>query len=155
MTTSDEHYENGQAVEEAEPRVAQMDKRMRKLDLAAADIRPPLLEGPADADLTFVGWGTTYGPIHEARLILEGEGMKVNHLHYHDIWPFPAARTEEVLANAKRVIDVENNYTGQFAQVIRMMTGINIPEKVLKYDGRPFAGDEIAAIVRERTMQHV
>ena len=155
MTTSDEHYENGQAVEDAEPRVAQMEKRMRKLDLAARDIRPPLLEGPEDADLTLVGWGTTYGPIHEARVLLEGEGMKVNHLHYHDMWPFPAARTEAVLSSAKRVIDVENNYTGQLALVIRMLTGINIPEKILKYDGRPFAGDEIAEKVRERTMAHV
>jgi 2-oxoglutarate ferredoxin oxidoreductase subunit alpha len=155
MTTSDEHYENGQAVEDAEPRVAQMDKRMKKLGLAAADIRPPLLEGPTDADVTLVGWGTTYGPIHEARVLLEGEGMKVNHLHYHDIWPFPTARTEEVLSSAKRVIDIENNYTGQLGLIIRMMTGINIPEKILKYDGRPFAGDEIAEKVRERTMANV
>jgi len=81
--------------------------------------------------------------------------MKVNHLHYHDIWPFPTARTEEVLTSAKRVIGVENNYTGQLALIIRMMTGINIPEKILKYDGRPFAGDEIADRVRERTMAHV
>ena len=155
MTTSDEHYENGQAVEDPEPRIQQMDKRMRKLDLAAQDIRPPLLDGPEDADITLVGWGTTYGPIHEARLLLESEGLKVNHFHYHDMWPFPAARTEEVLANAKRVIDVENNYTGQLAQIIRMMTSINIEEKLLKYDGRPFAGDEIAARVRERVMAHV
>jgi len=155
MTTSDEHYENGQAVEDVEPRVQQMDKRMRKLDLAAQDIRPPLLEGAPDADITLVGWGTTYGPIHEARLILESEGVKVNHLHYYDIWPFPAARTEEVLRNAKRVIDIENNFTGQMAQVIRMVTGIDIPEKLLKYDGRPFAGDEIAGKIRERELTHV
>jgi 2-oxoglutarate ferredoxin oxidoreductase subunit alpha len=155
MTTSDEHYENGQAVEDVEPRVQQMDKRMRKLDLAAQDIRPPLLEGAPDADITLVGWGTTYGPIHEARVILESEGVKVNHLHYHDIWPFPAARTEEVLRNAKRVIDIENNFTGQMAQIIRMVTGIDIPEKLLKYDGRPFAGDEIAEKIRERELTHV
>ena len=132
-----------------------MEKRMKKLELAARDIRPPLLEGSDQADVTLVGWGTTYGPIHEARVLLESEGMKVNHLHYHDMWPFPTAHTEEVLGNAKRVIDVENNFTGQLALVIRMMTGIDIPEKVLKYDGRPFAGDEIAAKVRERVMAHV
>ncbi len=155
MTTSDEHYENGQAVEEAEQRVAQMEKRMRKLDLAAKDIRDPLLEGPEDADVTLVGWGSTYGPIHEARLLLESEGLRVNHLHYHEVWPFPAARTEEVLSGARRVIDVENNFTGQLALVIRMVTGIHIPDRILKYDGRPFAGDEIAEKVRERVMAHV
>jgi len=155
MTTSDEHYENGQAVEEAEQRVAQMEKRMRKLELAARDIRDPLLEGPEDADVTLVGWGSTYGPIHEARLVLESEGLRVNHLHYHEVWPFPAARTEEVLSGARRVIDVENNFTGQLALVIRMVTGIHIPDRILKYDGRPFAGDEIAEKVRERVMAHV
>jgi 2-oxoglutarate ferredoxin oxidoreductase subunit alpha len=155
MTTSDEHYENGQAVEEAGPRIEQMDKRMRKLDLAAKDIRGPILEGPEDADTTLVGWGSTYGPIHEARVLLESEGLKVNHLHYHEIWPFPTNRTQEVLSRSKRVIDVENNYTAQLALVIRMVTGIHIGDRILKYDGRPFAGDEIADRVRERVMAHV
>ena len=155
LTTSDEHYENGQAVEEPEMRILQMDKRMRKLDLAANDIKPPLLEGPEDAELTLVGWGTTYGPIHEARLLLAAEGLRVNHLHYSEVWPFPAARTEEVLRNARRVIAVENNYTGQLALVIRMMTGIDIPHKILKYDGRPFSGDDLARKVREGVLANV
>jgi 2-oxoglutarate ferredoxin oxidoreductase subunit alpha len=155
LTTSDEHYENGQAVEEAEMRILQMDKRMRKLDLAAQDIRPPVLEGPELADVTMVGWGTTYGPIREARRLLEAEGLTVNHLHYHDIWPFPTARTEEVLGRARQVVDVENNYTGQLALVIRMMTGINIPHKILKYDGRPFSGEEVARKVREGVLARV
>jgi 2-oxoglutarate ferredoxin oxidoreductase subunit alpha len=155
LTTSDEHYENGQAVEDPGPRIAQMDKRMRKLDVAAKDIRDPLLEGPETADLTLVGWGTTYGPLHEARVLLEAEGLSVNHLHYHDVWPFPKARTEQVLHAARRTVIVENNYTGQLALIIRMMTGIDIPNKVLKYDGRPFTGDEIARKVREGVLAHV
>ena len=155
LTTSDEHYENGQAVEEPEPRIQQMDKRMRKADLAAEDIREPLLEGPEQADITLVGWGSTFGPIHEARLRLEADGVSVNHLHYHEVWPFPSRRTEEVLGRARRVIDIENNFTGQLARLIRTETGINIEEKILKYDGRPFADDEIASKVKERVMARV
>jgi len=155
LTTSDEHYENGQAVEDPEPRIAQMDKRMRKLDLAAQDIRDPLLEGPEQADLTLVGWGTTYGPIHEARVLLEAEGLSVNHLHYHDVWPFPKAKTEQVLGAARRAVLVENNFTGQLGLIIRMMTGIDIPHKVLKYDGRPFTGEQIAQKVREGVVVNV
>jgi 2-oxoglutarate ferredoxin oxidoreductase subunit alpha len=155
MTTSDEHYENGQAVEEAAMRVLQMDKRMRKAELAARDIREPLFEGPEDAEITLVGWGSTYGPIHEARRRLEADGLSVNHLHYHDMWPFPTRRTEEVLGRARRIIGIENNFTGQLALIIRMLTGIHIEEKILKYDGRPFADDEIASKVRERVMAHV
>jgi 2-oxoglutarate ferredoxin oxidoreductase subunit alpha len=155
FSTSDEHYENGQAVEEAPMRVAQMDKRMRKLELAEQDIRDPLLEGPEDAEITLVGWGSTYGPIHEARLVLEAEGLKVNHLHYHEVWPLPIARTEQVLKNARQIVDIENNFTGQLALIIRMMTGINMPHKLLKYDGRPFTGDEIARKVKEGVLAHV
>ncbi len=155
FTTSDEHYENGQAVEEAEMRVLQMDKRMRKMDLAAQDIRGPVVEGSEDAEVTLLGWGSSYGPIHEARVLLEAAGTKVNHIHYHEIWPFPTARTEELLRNTRRVIDVENNFTGQLALVIRMMTGIDIPRKLLKYNGRPFTGDEIARKVREEVMARV
>jgi 2-oxoglutarate ferredoxin oxidoreductase subunit alpha len=154
MTTSDEHHENGQAVEDAQTRVEQMDKRFRKEQAMAAAIAEPVFEGPADADVTLVGWGTTYGPIHEARLLLEADGLSVNHLHYHEVWPFPAARTEEVLGKAKRVIDIENNFTGQLARVIRMETGITIEHKILKYDGRVFAGDELAQKVREGVLTH-
>jgi len=132
-----------------------MDKRMKKADLAAQDIREPLLEGPEQADLTLVGWGSTYGPIHEARVLLESEGISVNHFHYHDVWPLPKAKTEQVLNSARRAVLIENNYTGQLGLVIRMMTGIDIPNKVLKYDGRPFTGDEIARKVREGVMAHV
>jgi 2-oxoglutarate ferredoxin oxidoreductase subunit alpha len=155
FTTSDEHYENGQAVEEAPMRIQQMDKRMKKMTLAAQDIRDPLVEGPEDADLTLVGWGSTYGPIHEARVLLESEGLKVNHLHYHEVWPLPIARTEAVLGKARRVVGIENNYTGQLALVIRMMTGIHITTQLLKYDGRPFSGDEIAHKVREGVLANV
>jgi 2-oxoglutarate ferredoxin oxidoreductase subunit alpha len=154
MTTSDEHYENGQAVEAAEPRVQQMDKRMRKTAVAAREIRDPQVDGPEDAELTLVGWGSTYGPIHEARLILESEGLRVNHVHYFDIWPLPVERTQQLL-EGRRAVDIENNYTAQLAKIIRMETGIDIPHKITKYDGRPFHGDEIAQLVREGVLSHV
>lgn len=155
LTTSDEHYENGQAVEAAEPRIQQMDKRMRKAAVAARDIRDPHVEGPEDADLTLVGWGSTYGPIHEARLLLQSDGLRVNHVHYFDIWPFPTERTIQLLSGRPRVVDIENNYTSQLAKIIRMETGIDIPFKITKYDGRPYHGDEVAKRVREGVLSHV
>jgi pyruvate/2-oxoacid:ferredoxin oxidoreductase alpha subunit len=42
---------------------------------------------------------------------------------------------------------VEYNYTAQLAQVIRTNTGIEIKNKVLKYDGEAITGTEIAAKV--------
>jgi 2-oxoglutarate ferredoxin oxidoreductase subunit alpha len=88
-------------------------------------------------------------------VLLEKEGLSVNHLHYHDVWPLPKAKTEQVLNGARRAVLIENNYTGQLGLIIRMTTGIDIPNKLLKYDGRPFTGDEIARKVREGVMAHV
>ncbi|MEA2641696.1 MAG: 2-oxoglutarate/2-oxoacid ferredoxin oxidoreductase subunit alpha [Chloroflexota bacterium] len=128
---------------------------MRKLDLMIHDIAEPIVEGSDDAEITLVGWGSTYGPIHEARLLLEAEGHKVNHLHFHEIWPFPTERAEPVLNRARRIVDIENNYTGQLARLIRTETGINIEHKILKYNGRVFMGDEIAERVRNEVMARV
>jgi len=44
---------------------------------------------------------------------------------------------------------VENNATGQLAQLIRRETGINITEKILKYNGRPFTPSEIVRRFKE------
>jgi len=58
-------------------------------------------------------------------------------------------------SRARRVVDIENNYTGQLVQLIRMETGILVSHKILKYNGRVFMGDEIAERVRSEVMAHV
>src|SRR5690606_41998412 len=54
--TTDEHGEDGHITEEIDLRVAMMDKRMRKLETALADMRGPDLYGPEDADVTLICW---------------------------------------------------------------------------------------------------
>lgn len=49
---------------------------------------------------------------------------------------------------AKKIINVEQNSTGQFASLVREVTGIVCEESVLKYDGRQIRGEEIAARLR-------
>jgi len=68
-TTSDEHNPKGHISEGVLHRVEQMDKRMRKLELAAREIpdsKKFTLHGPEDAQVTLVGWGTTKGAILDA-----------------------------------------------------------------------------------------
>jgi 2-oxoglutarate ferredoxin oxidoreductase subunit alpha len=45
---------------------------------------------------------------------------------------------------------VEQNYQGQLGMLIRMSCGLDIPDKILKYDGRPFFYDELLSSVMER-----
>jgi len=47
------------------------------------------------------------------------------------------------LEGAKNILLVENNKTGQLGDLIRQETGIEIKNKFLKYDGRPFFREEV------------
>jgi 2-oxoglutarate ferredoxin oxidoreductase subunit alpha len=43
-----------------------------------------------------------------------------------------------VLANSRRVVIVENNYSGQFARYLRSETSFEASGHIRKYDGEPF-----------------
>ncbi|NLA39464.1 MAG: pyruvate ferredoxin oxidoreductase, partial [Methanomicrobiales archaeon] len=62
--------------------------------------------------------------------------------------PFPVRQWKEVMIGAGRVICVENNATGQLACLLRQQ-GFDPGQPVLKYDGRPFAVDELEARLAE------
>ena len=98
----------------------------------------PALEGPQDAEVTLVGWGSTYGVINEAVELLNAQGITVNHLPIKWIIPFHAAAVTDILSRANRTIIVENNHSGQFARYLRSETGISADGHIRKYDGEPF-----------------
>ena len=111
---------------------------MRKMELVLAELPPPQLEGPADADLTLLGWGSTTGVIREAVALLGAKGVRANHLQIKYLHPFHSKEVSEILSASKRVICVECNFSGQFARHLRAETGFGVNELILKYDGEPF-----------------
>ncbi len=144
-TTSDEHDPRGHITEGAENRIRMMEKRMGKLEVAAREIkasRKLKLHGPADADVTLVGWGSTKGSILDAMVALAPK-FSMNYLQVRLLRPFPSKEVAKILDKAKRVILVENNYEGQLGKLIAAETGIKIPTQIVKYDGRPFSQDEL------------
>jgi 2-oxoglutarate/2-oxoacid ferredoxin oxidoreductase subunit alpha len=149
---SDEHDEEGVVPSDVlaglpdarEMRNRMHEKRMKKIDtMRAEDMRPPTLTGPKDADLTLLGWGSTFDAIEEACQFLSREGLKVNQLHFTDLFPLPIEKTLEILNSCKEIISVENNFTGQLAQLIRTETGYHVKRFVRRYDGEPFTGEDI------------
>jgi 2-oxoglutarate ferredoxin oxidoreductase subunit alpha len=124
-------------------RRAMADKRMKKLTAMESDVRPPQVYGDADAEFTFVTWGSTRGPVLDAVTLLQAKGKKAKLVHFSWVYPFPSEAAMKHLSAATRLIDVEQNATGQLAALIREHTGILIKEKILKYDGRPFFPEEI------------
>ncbi len=146
--TSDEHDEEGNITEEIEERNRMMEKRMQKLEGIAKEVKHPDLVGAKDAEVTIIAAGSTKGPIKEAMLLLEKEGIAVNYLQVLYLNPFPSEKVAKVIDSAKKTTVVENNFTGQLADIIREKTGRSIDKKILKYDGRPFYPEEIYEAVK-------
>lgn len=141
---SDEHTEDGHFEDEdPDNRTRMVDKRARKMKKAVVEMKAPTLHGPPEAEIMFVGWGSTYGPIREVVDRLNADGNKANLLHFTDIWPFPVDHVRPFLESAKHVIDVENNASGQFATFLKAYTGRAVDQKILRYDGRPLSPEYI------------
>ena len=149
VTDCDEHDEEGHLTEDAEERTAQVQKRLRKLLSLKQEIGTPQRYGPKKAETTLIGWGSTYGAIHEAVDSLRKEDASVNMLHLNELWPFPAKAVADAVSKARNSYVVENNATGQLARLIRAETGCNVSGRILKYDGRPFTPAYITQAVRK------
>jgi 2-oxoglutarate ferredoxin oxidoreductase subunit alpha len=66
VAAGNEHDESGAITEEPEMRTAQVEKRQGKLVGMAGEMSGPLRYGPSEAEVTFVSWGSTCGPLREA-----------------------------------------------------------------------------------------
>lgn len=152
VVATDEHDEDGVLISDEftnpHKRQAMVEKRARKFATVAPRVAPPELEGPADADVTLVGWGSTWGVIHEAREQLADIGITTNHLPVKWIVPFHGDEITSILSDAKRVLIVENNHSGQFARYLRSETGFTADGHIRKYDGEPFMPHHVVAGVQ-------
>jgi 2-oxoglutarate ferredoxin oxidoreductase subunit alpha len=153
VVATDEHDEDGVLISDefTDPhkRQAIMERRQRKIDGVLPSVEPPRLEGPADAEATLVGWGSTAGVIDEAIEQLAARGIAANHLQVRWLAPLHGDAILSALSASRRVVIVENNYSGQFARYLRSETGIQADGHIRKYDGEPFLPHHIADGVLE------
>lgn len=149
VAPGNEHDEEGRITEDPELRKGMMEKRMRKLKLARRELPGPELYGPEEAELTLIGWGSTYGPLRAAVDSLNKNGAKrANMIHFPAVWPLPEA-AGELLSRTRRLIAVEGNYSGQLARLIRRELGIQVDGLITRYDGRPFSPGYILTRLKE------
>lgn len=148
---SDEHDERGWITESAKVRTQMVSKRMNKLVRLRQELQEPEFIGPENFNTLIVGWGSTWGPIHEAIKILnEDHNGNYAGLIFGDVYPLPQKLLKEKATRAKYMINVEQNATGQLAKLIRAEAGIVCTRSILKYDGRQISGEEIVEqILRE------
>ncbi len=154
VVATDEHDQDGVLISDEftnpHKRRSMVEKRARKFKDIASRIAPPELEGPADADVTLIGWGSTHGVIKEACEQLQALGISANHVGVKWIVPLHAERLTEIITRAKHTIIVENNYSGQFYRYLRSETGLSVNGHIRKYDGEPFMPHHIVNGVREQ-----
>ena len=85
--------------------------------------------------LAVVGWGSTYGPIHQAVRRSRAKGMDVSHIHVRNIWPLPG-NLGTLLKGFDKVLVPEMN-TGQFKTVLRDQFLVDA-QPLTKTSGQPF-----------------
>jgi 2-oxoglutarate ferredoxin oxidoreductase subunit alpha len=143
IADSHEHTEDGHMTENLPLRPKMVDKRLRKGDGIRSETIPPDFKGDNKADLLLVSWGSTKGAVEEAAVQLRAGKKKVGTLHFPQVWPMVPDQFTKHLKQSKKVICVESNATGQFAQLVRRETGFVIKKRILRYDGLPITPEYI------------
>ena len=102
--------------------------------------------GEPGGRLAVVGWGSTFGPIHQAVRRARGRGLDASHIHIRHIWPLPR-NLGELLRGYDRIIVPEMN-KGQLKTVLRDQYLVDA-RPVTKVSGQPFKIAEIEAAIEE------
>jgi len=144
--TGDEHNEIGHISEEPLNRRLMVEKRMRKLELVKKEV--PVEDklkfyGDTDSENIVVSWGSPKGAIIESLEKLKQEGFNIGFMQVRLIHPLPTEEVKKALEGKKRIIDVEDNFSGQLGGIIKEQTGIAPNYHVLKYTGRPMTTTEV------------
>ena len=138
LATGLEHDIYGKPSENKAMRIAQSEKRLAKLNVFLNNYTKQLSNScnSSEVDLLIIGMGATYACIQETQKLLEATGLAIRHAHIHLVAPFPVLQVQNCLKNAKKIIVLEHNATGQLRQLI-MGNVVNCPpiKSILQYDG--------------------
>jgi 2-oxoglutarate ferredoxin oxidoreductase subunit alpha len=143
VADSHEHTEDGHMTENLSIRPKMVDKRLRKEEGIRSEVVPPSFKGDEKPDLLLLSWGSTQGAAEEAAAQWRHGNRKAATLHFSQVWPMIPDQFMKHLKQAKRVVGVEGNATGQLAQLIHRETGFVIQERILRYDGLPITPEYI------------
>ncbi|GIT97532.1 2-oxoacid:acceptor oxidoreductase subunit alpha [Sulfurovum sp. TSL1] len=137
VTTSDEHDERGQITESYQVRDKMVEKRQKKIELSISEALGPKVYG--EGDIALIGWGSTKGAIMEAVNALDDPRL----FHVHFFWVHPLNPEQlTFLKHTKVNIVIENNVTGQFAELLKSHD-IRIDHRILQSNGFSFFTDRL------------
>jgi 2-oxoglutarate ferredoxin oxidoreductase subunit alpha len=102
--------------------------------------------GGTSGTLAVVGWGSTFGAIHQAVRRARKRGLDVSHIHIRHIWPLPS-NLGDLLKNFDHILVPEMN-TGQLKTVLRDQFLVDA-KPLNKVSGQPFLIGEIEAAIEK------
>ena len=140
---SDEHDESGAITEDLALRVKMVDKRLSKFDSVQKAALLPSFLGEKGAETILICWGSNKLIVKEAVDRLNQSGFRVGTLHFRQVYPLTSAMIESYNLGGKKLIDIENNATGQFAKLLKRELDITMDHHILKYSGECFTVSEI------------
>ncbi len=152
LASGNEHWPTGHIAEDPDNRVAQVERRLQKLDAIRDDLDErdqQVIYGDEDADFGLIVWGSQQGTVEEAVARMNDDGNTVKALGVSDLAPFPVERVREFIESVDEAIVVEMSSTKQFRGLIQKELG-NVDGKLsslLKYNGNPFEPAEIVEAV--------
>ncbi len=140
---SDEHTPDGHITEDLAWRVKMQDKRLKKLNWLRSQVLPPAYFGAENPDVILVTWGSTLGAGLDALAERNRTNPRAGLLHFAQVYPLIPEGWLPRLTAAGRVVFVEGNADGQFAQLVRRETGFAPADRILRYDGLPLTASYI------------
>ncbi len=135
-----EHDEFGITTEDPQITKTMQEKRLRKEKYLLKELEGyPTVKvyGKKDASQALLCWGSNKGVCVEA-----AQNLSLKVIHPQVLWPFPENQFRQAINEVDNLICVENNATGQLADLIGRF-GFKVDKKILKYYGRPFTVDEL------------
>ena len=142
--TGDESDETGHITEDPILRVKMMDKRMSRLELILKEIPDDeQAKSFGVEEHTIISWGSAKGPILDALEMLKKEGISIGFVQLKLLHPFPGDYVTSLLKDAKTIIDIEANHSGQLGKLFKQNTSRDIDYFILKYNGRAMTSTEV------------
>lgn len=133
-----EHDEAGLTTEDSKISKLMQEKRLMKSKALLEELEKlPIVNSYGSGDVALICFGT-----NKLVCIEVAEELNFKVIHLPLLSPFPVNKLKETMQGVKKLICVENNATGQLADLLSC-AGIKVDKKVNKYDGRPFSKEEL------------
>ncbi|MGE3840104.1 MAG: 2-oxoacid:acceptor oxidoreductase subunit alpha [Vicinamibacterales bacterium] len=148
-----EHTERGAPTASGDMHARMNDKRLRKLHPLKTRRDLFSTEGPDDAPIGVVAWGSLAGVALEARRMAERDGLRVKVLVPRLLYPVAETVYQEFFRTVLRGVVVEQSHQGQLYRLLRMF--VDVPAGVESFSrsgSNPVLVEEVVDRLKRQTL---